>query len=84
MTVLARLAGFRPDAHSGTPLYIQVANRLSSGIIGGDWRANQALPSERMLLHITRVSYLESGAAVDLTHSYCRNDYYEYVAEVRR
>jgi GntR family transcriptional regulator len=36
------------------------------------------------MLHITRVSYLDSGAAVELTHSYCRSDYYEYVAEVRR
>ncbi len=36
------------------------------------------------MLHITRVSYLESGAAVELTHSYCRSDYYEFVAESRR
>jgi GntR family transcriptional regulator len=36
------------------------------------------------MLHITRVSYLGSGAAVELTHSYCRSDYYEFVAESRR
>jgi len=36
------------------------------------------------MLHITRVSYLENGAAVELTHSYCRSDYYEFVAESRR
>jgi len=36
------------------------------------------------MLHITRVSYLESGAAVELTHSFCRSDYYEFVAESRR
>ena len=36
------------------------------------------------MLHITRVSYLESGVPVELTHSYCRSDYYEFVAESRR
>nr|WP_269106732.1 GntR family transcriptional regulator [Massilia sp. TS11] len=36
------------------------------------------------MLHITRVSYLENGAAVELTHSYCRSDYYTFVAESRR
>jgi GntR family transcriptional regulator len=36
------------------------------------------------MLHITRVSYLENGAAVELTHSYCRSDYYEFVAESRK
>jgi len=36
------------------------------------------------MLYITRVSYLESGAAVELSHSYCRSDYYDFVAELRR
>jgi len=36
------------------------------------------------MLHITRVGYLASGAAIELTHSYCRSDYYDFVAELRR
>lgn len=36
------------------------------------------------MLQVTRVSYLECGAPVELTHSYCRSDYYEFVAESRR
>ena len=36
------------------------------------------------VLFITRIGYLESGQAVELTHSYCRNDYYDFVAEMRR
>lgn len=36
------------------------------------------------MLHITRVGYLENGSAMELTHSYCRSDYYEFVAESRR
>ncbi|MGL4575779.1 MAG: GntR family transcriptional regulator, partial [Burkholderiaceae bacterium] len=36
------------------------------------------------LLFITRVGYLVNGKAVELTHSYCRSDYYDFVAEMRR
>jgi GntR family transcriptional regulator len=36
------------------------------------------------MLHITRVGYLENGSAMELTHSWCRSDYYEFVAESRR
>lgn len=36
------------------------------------------------MLHITRVSYLESGDAIELTHSYCRSNYYDFVVELRR
>ncbi len=38
--MLSQLSDFRPDADSVTPLYIQLANRLSAGINSGDWRAN--------------------------------------------
>lgn len=34
------------------------------------------------MLLITRVAYLANGAAVELTHSYCRNDYYDFVVEL--
>ena len=36
------------------------------------------------VLFITRVGYLENGDAVELTHSYCRSDYYDFVVELRR
>jgi GntR family transcriptional regulator len=36
------------------------------------------------LLFITRVGYLDNGAPVELTHSYCRSDYYGFVSEMRR
>jgi GntR family transcriptional regulator len=35
-------------------------------------------------LFITRVDYLESGRAVELTHSCCRSDHYAFVAPMRR
>jgi GntR family transcriptional regulator len=46
--------------------------------------ARLAVPEGQAVLFITRVGYLESGVAVELTHSYCRSDYYDFVAELRR
>lgn len=42
------------------------------------------IPDRQAVLYITRVGYLESGQAVELTHSYCRSDYYDFIAEMRR
>lgn len=42
------------------------------------------LPVGQAVLFITRIGYLETGQAVELTHSYCRTDYYDFVAEMRR
>ncbi len=40
-------------------------------------------PGTAMLL-ITRVGYLDNNVAIELTHTYCRSDYYDFVAELRR
>jgi GntR family transcriptional regulator len=42
------------------------------------------VPIGAAVLFITRVGYVASGKAVELTHSYCRSDYYDFVAEMRR
>ena len=42
------------------------------------------VPEGRAVLFITRVGYLESGQPIELTHSYCRSDHYDFVAELRR
>lgn len=36
------------------------------------------------MLFITRVGYLPNGTAIELSHSYCRSDYYDFVAELFR
>ena len=46
--------------------------------------AHLELPVGQAVLFITRVGYLESGVPVELTHSYCRSDYYGFVAEMKR
>ena len=66
MTMLAQLSDFKPDAGSDTPLYMQLANKLSSGIISGDWRANEALPSERMLSDMLDISRVTARKAIDM------------------
>jgi len=42
------------------------------------------VPDGQAVLYITRVGYLETGQPVELTHSYCRSDYYGFVAEMKR
>ena len=42
------------------------------------------IPDGQAVLFITRIAYLDSGEAVELTHSYCRSDHYDFVAEMRR
>jgi GntR family transcriptional regulator len=42
------------------------------------------VPHGRAVLFITRIGYLKSGQPVELTHSYCRSDYYDFAAEMRR
>ena len=42
------------------------------------------VPVGQAVLFITRVGFLESGQAIELTHSYCRSDYYDFVAEMKR
>jgi len=50
-----------------------------------DWLALQlGVPAGQAVLFITRIGYGEAGQAVELTHSYCRNDYYDFVVELKR
>lgn len=42
------------------------------------------LKSGAAMLFITRVGYAANGSAIELTHSWCRSDYYDFVAELFR
>lgn len=50
----------------------------------GDLARQLEVPEGQAVLFITRIAYLESGQAIELTHSYCRSDHYDFVAEMRR
>jgi GntR family transcriptional regulator len=43
-----------------------------------------SIPEGAALVHVTRVSYLADGRAVEVTQTFCRNDYYDFVVELRR
>ena len=50
-----------------------------------DWvAALLGVPEGQAVLDITRTSFLASGQIVELTHSYSRSDYYDFVAEMKR
>ena len=42
------------------------------------------VPAGRAVLFVTRIGYLASGEPVELTYSYCRDEYFDLVAELRR
>ena len=42
------------------------------------------IPLGQALLFITRVAYLSDGRASEITHTWCRSDYYDFFAELRR
>jgi GntR family transcriptional regulator len=42
------------------------------------------VPIGQALLFITRVGYLADGTPMELTHTYCQSDHYDFVAEMRR
>ncbi len=42
------------------------------------------IPEGMALMHVTRVSYLADGRTVEMTQTFCRSDYYDFVAELRR
>ena len=42
------------------------------------------IPVNQALLFVTRVAYLHDGRAIELTHTWCRSDFYDFVVELRR
>ncbi|WP_045729155.1 GntR family transcriptional regulator [Xanthomonas sp. GPE 39] len=43
-----------------------------------------AMKEGEAILHVVRVGYARDGSAIELTDTYCHNDYYDFVAELRR
>jgi len=61
-----QLSEFKPDLESGTPLYLQLANKLSEGIHSGVWQPEEALPSERVLSDQLAISRDTARKAIDI------------------
>jgi GntR family transcriptional regulator len=41
------------------------------------------VPEGAALLWVSRVAHAEDGSAIEFTQTYCRSDYYAFVAELR-
>lgn len=70
------------DAH-GTPVvralqYFRAVN-LSARMAG-----HLGMSTGDAILHVVRVGYARDGAAIELSNTYCHNDFYDFVAELRR
>lgn len=61
----SRFDRLRLDGTLATPLYRQLANELEAAIRGGEWRAGEALPSERNLAEALGVSRITARKALD-------------------
>ena len=60
------LETLRPDAASDTPLYLQLVQRLKQAISTGQWRAGDALPSERTLMEQLNISRGTARRALEI------------------
>ena len=56
---------FKPDAADSTPLYLQLARHLAEAIREGQYRPQEALPSERVLSESTQLSRVTTRKALD-------------------
>ena len=64
--MLEKFLQLRPDPTLSTPLYLQLASKLTLGIHGGWWRPNEALPAERVLSEVLQVSRFTTRRAIEL------------------
>ncbi|MBH9396291.1 GntR family transcriptional regulator [Pseudomonas aeruginosa] len=60
------LLALRPDEAQPTPLYLQLARNLESAIHAGQWKAEEALPSERSLSETLNISRVTARKALEI------------------
>ncbi|MDB6143156.1 MAG: GntR family transcriptional regulator [Pseudomonas sp.] len=60
------ILALRPDDTQPTPLYLQLARNLEAAIHAGQWKAEQALPSERNLSELLGISRVTARKALEV------------------
>ncbi len=60
-----KLQHLKLEMNSGTPLYLQLAQKLSEAIKNGCWQAGEALPSERYLAECLSISRVTARKGLD-------------------
>jgi GntR family transcriptional regulator len=63
---------------------VRALQRFKAVNADADVAAKLGIPEGLAVFFITRVGYLASGIAVEITTSYCRSEYFDFVAEMRR
>ncbi|WP_206243997.1 GntR family transcriptional regulator [Novosphingobium terrae] len=61
-----RISALRLDEFDATPMYMQLARKLSDAIESGRWTAGEALPSERTLVDALSISRVTARRAIKL------------------
>nr|BFE94538.1 hypothetical protein GCM10020185_50740 [Pseudomonas brassicacearum subsp. brassicacearum] len=60
------ILALRPDDTQPTPLYLQLARNLEAAIHAGQWKAEQAMPSERSLSEQLGISRVTARKALEV------------------
>lgn len=63
---------------------VRALQRIRAQNACAELAARLDVPQGRAVLFITRTGFDAAGIAVELTHSWCRSDYYDLVAEMHR
>ena len=64
--LLEKLLQLKPDPALATPLYLQLASKLTMAVHGGLWKPNEALPAERVLSEVLDVSRFTARKAIEI------------------
>ncbi|MFD2365040.1 GntR family transcriptional regulator [Pseudoduganella sp. GCM10020061] len=93
VTALPSTVLSRPDAVGGS-LYeylsrkgrqpVRALQKIRAMNACADIAARLEVPVGRAVLFVTRTGFDAAGVAVELTHSWCRSDHYDLVAEMHR
>ena len=65
-TMDRRLRALKVDERDPTPIYLQLARRLTAAIEAGEWLAGEALPSERTLVETLGISRVTTRRALQM------------------
>jgi GntR family transcriptional regulator len=65
-TMDRRLRALKVDERDPTPMYLQLARRLTAAIEAGEWLAGEALPSERTLVETLGISRVTTRRALQM------------------
>lgn len=68
---------------AGTPV-LRAIQHIRAVNAGPDIAALVGIRPEEAMLLITRTGYTVNDVAIELTDTWCRNDYYDFVAELKR